>query len=96
MRIIQKPRRAGKTYDLVTLAAERNAYIVCRNKREASRIFQMSMNRELIIAFPLTYSEISNKQYYSKSIHTLMIDELDDFLRYLLRVDVSYCTYTPK
>ena len=96
MRIIQLGRGAGKTYQLVTKAAENGGYIVCRDRKEVERIFQVALDRGLDIKFPLTFEEFVNKRYYGKGIGEFMIDEVDQLLEYIARVPISYCTYTPK
>ena len=96
MRIIEFGRGAGKTYQLITKAAENNAYIVCRNRKEAERIFQAALDRGLDINFPITFEEFANKRYYGAGIKKFMIDDVDILLEHLSGVPISYCTYTPK
>ena len=96
MRIIQLGRGAGKTYQLVTKAAENGGYIVCRDRVAAEMIFQQAMDRGLDIKFPITFQEFANDEYYSKGIKEFMIDDVDQLLEYIARVPISYCTYTPK
>ena len=95
MIIMKMPRRAGKTYSLITIAAERGAWIVCRDKQEAVRIFQVSLNRELTIPFPLTFHEFVNKPYLGKNIKEMLIDDVDALLVYIAGTNITYCTYTP-
>jgi hypothetical protein len=96
MRIIQKPRRAGKTWDLVTHAAERSAYIVCRDRKEAERVFSSAVDRDLHIPFPITFYEFAEKRYYGKGIKEFLIDDVDALLHFLsYGVNITYCTYTP-
>ena len=96
MRIIEFGRGAGKTYQLITKAAENNAYIVCRDRKEAERIFQAALDRGLDINFPITFEEFANKKYYGAGIKKFMIDDVDILLEHLSGVPISYCTYTPK
>ena len=96
MRIMQMPRGAGKTYSLVTIAAERQAHIVCKDRREAHRISEMAQDRELDIPFPITFSEFANKQYYGAGIKEMLIDDVDALINYFSPgIKISYCTYTP-
>ena len=96
MRIIEFGRGAGKTYQLITKAAENNAYIVCRDRKEVERIFQVALDRGLDINFPITFQEFANKRYYGAGINEFMIDDVDILLEHLSGVPISYCTYTPK
>ena len=96
MRIIKLGRGQGKTYQLITKAAERNAYIVCRDRKEAERIFQAAIARGLDINFPITFQEFINKRHYGRGTKEFMIDDVDMLLECLSNGSVSYCTYTPK
>ena len=96
MKIIELGRGKGKTYQLITKAAENNAYIVCRDISEAQRIFQVALDRGLDINFPITFEEFANKRYYGAGINEFMIDDIDILLEHLSGVPISYCTYTPK
>ena len=95
MRIIQLPRVAGKTYQLITISAERGAYIVCRDIDAVDRIVQRAEGRKLDIPYPITFEEFANKRYYGKGIREMLIDDIDQLLIYLAGVNVSYATYTP-
>jgi hypothetical protein len=94
MIIIDIGRGRGKTYQLIARAAENSAYIICKDRAEAERIFQSALDRGLNINFPLTFSEFINKEYYGKGIKEFMIDDVDMLLAYLSNVPVSYCTST--
>lgn len=95
MKILKMPRAAGKTYKLITLSAERNAYIVCRDKKDAERVFQMALDRDLVIPFPITFGEFKCGEYYGKGIKEMLIDDVDQLLIFLAEVNISYATYTP-
>lgn len=97
MRIERMPRGYGKTYMLITIAAERDAYIVCMNKQEAERIFDIAQDRELDILYPITFAEFANRSYIGKIERRkeMLIDEVDKLLIYLAGMNISYCTYTP-
>lgn len=94
MNILNMPRGTGKTSTLMALAAARGAYIVCRNKKEAERIFGIAQDNKLDIKFPITFSEFANKQYYGAGIKSFMIDDVDELLHYLAGVQITFCTYT--
>ena len=89
-------RASGKTHKLIELSSERHAYIVCKDRKEAERIFQDSLDRKLKIPFPITYAEFINKQYYGKGIREFVIDDVDMFLEQFAGVSISYATYTPR
>jgi hypothetical protein len=97
MNILSMPRRAGKTQTMIALCAAQGGYIICRNRREAARIFSQAESMGLKINMPITFSEFANKQYYGKGIRKFMIDDVDELLHFLSDgVEISFCTYTPR
>lgn len=78
-------RNSGKTTKCIRLAAEHNAYIVCRTHQEASRIAAYATKLDLHIPFPLSYDEFIQGQFCGKGINGFVIDNVDDLVSYLSR-----------
>jgi len=80
MEIVAKPSGRGKTTDAVRMALESDCYLVVRDHKTAQRI--ASENVELL-RFPLTYAELMGTGLYGSHIRTIVIDDADDFIRYV-------------
>jgi hypothetical protein len=77
---ILRPRRSGKTTDLIRICAEQGGYIVCQSKVEARRIFEAAQKMDLSIPFPITYDEFLSKRFHGKNCSPLHIDDADQLL----------------
>lgn len=66
------------------MCASRGGYIVCANKPEAERIFDMSKDMKLNISLPITYKDFITNNYYSKGISNFYIDNVEHLLNYML------------
>ena len=91
MKIITGDRMSGKTTALIKQAAERGAYIVCADQKEAARIHEESRRLGLNIPLPITYSDFEDRRYYGKGCE-LMIDNAEALVNYLSRFRVVACT----
>lgn len=89
MKIIVRPRRAGKTYDLIKQAAEENLYIICPNRSQVHDIADQARKMELVIPFPLTWQEFIQQQYYGKHIEGFVIDNLDICIQSMSPVEIK-------
>lgn len=63
MKVIARPRRSGRTDELIRLAHEADlsgevCYIVCHSRQEAHRIAQRAAELELPVRFPVQYDEL--------------------------------------
>ena len=85
MKIIAKPRKSGKTVELIKMSAKSHSYIVCQNQRDSSRIFAMAKEKGLDINFPITYGEFINNRYCGKGIKGFLIDDIDILIQYMCR-----------
>lgn len=95
MNIICTPRRSGKTYNLITIAAERHGYIVCCNKERTHQIAKEAADRGLDINPPITFEEFIRGDYYAPGIKEFYIDDADPLLIELARgVPVHTITMT--
>lgn len=92
MKIIIRPRRAGKTYELIKLAAENNLYIVCANKSQVRDIADHAHKLGFNIPFPLSWGEFVGQQYYGKNIDGFVIDNLDMCVQSMTPVEIKAIT----
>jgi hypothetical protein len=84
MRVICKPRRAGKTTDLIKMAAQSQAYIVVMHRREAQRIAEQAEEMGLDIRFPVTFEELLQTKMVGSFVRNIIIDNADILLERLL------------
>ena len=79
--MIVRDRQAGKTTDLIRLAAENFAYIVCPNQRQATQIARQAKGMGLDIPFPLTADEFVRGEFYGRGIRGFLFDNLDQIMQ---------------
>lgn len=80
MKIIARPRQAGKTTDLIKLAAEHFAYIVCVSHEHAYQLATQARAAGLDIPFPLTFDEFIEGRFFGKGVRGFVIDDVDMLL----------------
>lgn len=87
-------RNQGRTKRCVEVAAEKFAYIICRDKRAAYRCVKMAEDMGLDIPFPITFSEFLKGEFISRGIKGFIIDDLDEMVRRLAQgVPVELVTW---
>lgn len=79
--MIVRDRQAGKTTDLIRLAAENFAYIVCPNRQQATQIARQARGLGLNIPFPLTADEFVRGEFYGLGIRGFLFDNLDQIMQ---------------
>lgn len=94
MKLISKPRRGGKTTELIKLSAETGAYIVCHSKQEAHRVQAVATRQGVNIPFPLSYGEFVNRDYCGRGVSGLLIDNVEALLEYMALSPVVAATIT--
>jgi len=92
MKIIFRPRRAGKTTDLIKECSEKGGYMVCHNYEEAHRVFKLAKDMGLNIPLPITYAQFVNKEYYGIGVKSFHIDNIDMLITYISSVPVETIT----
>lgn len=92
MKIIYKPRRTGKTTDLIKLSHESGGYIVCFNQIEAERVFRIAIGMNCNIPFPISFDEFITKQYHGSGIKEFYIDNIDMCIQEVSPVPVQTIT----
>lgn len=96
MKIIHRPKGAGKTFELIKLASqEKHRLIVCHSKIEANRVWHQMIEMqergeiEYLPPRPISYQELLDRQYYGHIIDEILIDNADIFLQYLCQVKIG-------
>lgn len=81
MKLICKPRRAGKTTEAIIRAAESGAYLIVKNRAEAQRISKQAEEMNLKIRFPVTFDELLKGQMQGSFVRNVVIDNADMLLQ---------------
>jgi hypothetical protein len=92
MKVIIRPRRAGKTVEAIKLAAEHGYYIVVPNQVQARDVMKRAQEMSLNIPLPITWNEFTHQQYYGRHIKGFVIDNLDMCLRSMSSVPIELVT----
>ena len=94
MKIIVRGRRAGKTTEMIRLAAETGSYIVCTDQRRARQIAERARELGLSIPFPLTAEEWAGRHYHPPGVRGIAFDDLDRIIQGMSSVPVLAATWT--
>ena len=86
MKIITGCRDAGKTTELIKLAAQDFLYIVCANNSRVEYVMDLAKKMELDIPFPITFQEFLNGRFgRGQHLSGFAIDDVDQLLREVAR-----------
>jgi hypothetical protein len=85
MKVIHKPRQAGKTTELIKIASQEGGHIVCYSHEEAYRISKTAEEIGEQILFPITYDEYLNGSFCGKNIEAFYIDNVELLLSKISR-----------
>jgi hypothetical protein len=95
MKIIVKPRGAGKTHKLIKMCAkDLYSLIVCVDKRAVDATFSQAKEMGVTIPMPLTFEEFRNRNYYGVSVNNFYFDNLDLLIQSLTSIPVAAVTLT--
>jgi hypothetical protein len=94
MQTIVKPRQGGKSWDVLTLAAEHFSYIVCVDQRSAKEMWARAKDRKLDIPHPITWEEFINGRYGDKRLPSVIIDDLDRCIQKMVPVEIKAVSLT--
>jgi len=98
MKVIYRPREAGKTTELIKLAAADEKgdckYIVCATQADCTRIAEQAKEMGVNIWYPITFLEFLSGLYYGRNIKSFLIDDVDRLLLRLSRVPIEAITLT--
>lgn len=101
MKVILRPRKTGRTEELIRLCAEaekrgETSYIVCNSHQEAYRISQLAEELKLQIGFPITTYEFLARKYSAANIKNFYFDNVDHFLQAMTNVPIRAVTLEQK
>ena len=95
MRIIAKPRCAGKTTELIKLSARTNTYILVLNRKRQKEVAELADSMNMIIPYPVTLDDYMRTQFRGSFIKHILIDDGDDILqRFFNTVVIDAITIT--
>ena len=84
MKVICRPRQAGKTTEIIKRAADEFLYIVCINRHEVVRIAAQAKEMGLDIPFPVTIDEVLNGRMQGSRIKGFAVDNADLIIERLI------------
>lgn len=91
MKVIAKPRRCGKTTELIKLSNEHWHYIVCSDRQRVQSTAQLAQELEVDIPFPITMEEFVQGRFCAAQgptgpgIRGFLLDDIQDWLRRFAR-----------
>jgi hypothetical protein len=83
MQVIARGRAMGKTTELIKLAAEKFAYIICINKQEVDRVWHQAEQMGLDIPFPLTIDQLGSRDR-SQQVNGYLVDNAELILQQIV------------
>jgi hypothetical protein len=89
MEVIIKPRRSGKTVELIKIANKEWKYIVCPDRQRAENIVKTANKLGLDIPYPIVTNELPLKSPFVESV---LVDDADEVLRRLIGKDIKTIT----
>lgn len=85
---IIKPRGGGKTEEIIQLAEENDAIVICQNPRIYQKMATIrGWNDDIMF---VSYEDYLNKQYDYNDKTTILIDEIDGLLQCLKGNIIGY------
>lgn len=79
MKIIARNRRCGKTTEVIKLANEKDAYIVCASKQRVRMLMEEAQEKPK--RFPVTWDELKQMRGAHPDAKRFVVDDADDVLR---------------
>lgn len=89
MKIIRGDRRSGKTTELIKKSHDEWKYIVCRDRQRVKFIESYAREMNIDIPFPIEIRELPLKSNFIKSV---LIDDIEDVLEYIIGKPIDYAT----
>jgi hypothetical protein len=81
METIIKPRRGGKTLELIKRVDDHNGYIVCINMIECERVFRFAQKSGFNINMPVTWADFLNGKFRGYRGGMIYFDNIDLMLQ---------------
>lgn len=89
MKIFNLPRGKGKTTRMLYASEFNNAPIICGNDTRKRYLIETAKCMNLNIPKPISVSDIICKRTKGKRFNSVVVDEIDDVLREILRFTMS-------
>lgn len=89
MELVVKPRQAGKSEDILQIAAREFSYIVCPTRDDVARLWARARRQEINIPMPITWDEFVSRRYNGRGIRGFVIDDLDRCVQDMTTVTVK-------
>jgi hypothetical protein len=89
MKVIVGQRQTGKSEQILRLAVEHFAYIVCPTMQEVTDLWSRAKELNLDIPQPITWDAFVDHRYYSRGIKAFVIDNLDLCVQSMTTVDIK-------
>lgn len=84
----------GKTIKIIEEADKHNGYIVCLDKKEATRIFIVAGKNKKKINFPITFDDFRNKRFSGFGCKCFHIDNADLLLQCMSEIPIQTISLT--
>lgn len=95
MEKIIKPRRTGKTTDLIKISEKTGIYILTADRIRAGYVFNTAQEQKRNIPFPVTLRDYQRTGFRGSFINHILIDDADVVLQELFKtVQVEALTMT--
>ncbi len=85
MKKIIKPRRAGKTTDLIEISENTGTYILVANRNRQREVAGMAREQNKNIPFPVTLEDFLRTGFKGSFINHILIDDAEAVLQELFR-----------
>lgn len=88
MKIIRNGRGKGKTSELIRQSARDGKYILCMNKARAHYIYEVAIEMNLNIPYPITIADLPLRGFKGH----ILVDDIDYILSELIGAKVDVAT----
>lgn len=89
MKIFKLPRGCGKTTRMLYASEFNNAPIICGTDSRKHYVMDMANSMKLNIPEPISVSDIICNRTRGKRFNKVLVDEVDDVLREILRFTIN-------
>lgn len=89
MKVIVGQRQSGKSEQILRLAVEHFAYIVCPTMEQVTELWARARELNLDIPQPITWDAFVAHRYHARGVKAFVIDNLDLCIQYMTSVDIK-------
>lgn len=94
MEIIYKPRRGGKTTEIIKRCAEQGGVILVPTRMMADMLIMMAADMGLEIPMPITAFDFKHDRHLARGIEKLHIDNAELVLQAMSKVPIKTISLT--